>query len=132
MKVTQDAGPPRTIAATAGYGTGEGIRLEGSWTHRNLFPPEGALIVRGVAGTQEQGLGVTLRRSNAGKRDRTFELVGEATRSNYDAFEAITGRIGARISYDSTPIWQKKLTYAVGAELKIGRASWRASGCKYV
>src|SRR3546814_5483887 len=41
MKVTQDAGPPRTIAATAGYGTGEGIRLEGSWTHRNLFPPEG-------------------------------------------------------------------------------------------
>src|SRR3546814_7276709 len=54
MKVTQDAGPPRTIAATAGYGTGEGIRLEGSWTHRNLFPPEGALIVRGVAGTQER------------------------------------------------------------------------------
>src|SRR3546814_2413054 len=53
--VTQDAGPPRTIAATAGYGTGEGIRLEGSWTHRNLFPPEGALIVRGVADTQEQG-----------------------------------------------------------------------------
>src|SRR3546814_9169784 len=85
MKVTQDAGPPRTIAATAGYGTGEGIRLEGSWTHRNLFPPEGALIVRGVAGTQEQGLGVTLRRSNAGRRDRTFELVSEAKRSNYNA-----------------------------------------------
>src|SRR3546814_10565000 len=32
MKVTQDAGPPRTIAATAGYSTGQGIRLEGSWT----------------------------------------------------------------------------------------------------
>ncbi|MBL9071333.1 MAG: BamA/TamA family outer membrane protein [Sphingopyxis sp.] len=117
MMVTQEAGPPRTIAATAGYGTGEGLRLEGSWTHRNFFPPEGALIARAVVGTQEQGVGVTLRRSNAGRRDRTFELVSEATRSNYNAFEAITGRVAAKISYDSTPIWQKKLTYAFGAEL---------------
>lgn len=117
MLVTQQAGPPRTLAASAGYGTGEGIRIEGSWTHRNLFPPEGALIVRGVAGTQEQGVGVTFRRSNAGRRDRTFELVTEATHSNYNAFEALTGRIAARISYDSTPLWQKKLTYAYGAQL---------------
>ncbi|MDZ3831651.1 MAG: BamA/TamA family outer membrane protein [Sphingopyxis sp.] len=117
MMVTQQAGPPRTIAASAGYGTGEGIRLEGSWTHRNMFPAEGALIVRGVAGTQEQGLGVTMRRSNAGRRDRTFELVSEITRSTYDAFNAITGRVGARVSYDSTPIWQKKLTYSYGIEL---------------
>ncbi len=115
--VTQEAGPPRTLAASAGYGTGEGIRLEGTWTHRNLFPPEGALIARAVVGTQEQGIGATLRRSNAGKRDRTLELVAEATRSNYNAFEAITGRVGIRMSRDSTPIWQKKLTYAVGAEL---------------
>ncbi|MBL0768192.1 BamA/TamA family outer membrane protein [Sphingopyxis sp. XHP0097] len=115
--VTQQAGPPRTIAASAGYGTGEGLRLEGSWTHRNLFPPEGALIGRAIVGTQEQGIGATLRRSNAGRRDRTFELVAEATRSNYDAFEAITGRVAARISYDSTPIWQKKFTYAFGVEL---------------
>ena len=117
MLVTQQAGPPRTLAASAGYGTGEGIRLEGSWTHRNLFPPEGALTFRGVLGTQEQGIGATLRRSNAGRRDRTLELVTEVTRSNYDAFNAITGRIGARVSYDSTPIWQKKFTYAYGAEL---------------
>lgn len=117
MRVTQDAGPPRTIAASAGYGTGEGIRVEGSWTHRNLFPPEGALIIRGVAGTQEQGIGATMRRSNAGRRDRTFELNAEATRSNYDAFEALTGRVGMRWSYDSTPLWQKKFTYAYGAEL---------------
>ena len=117
MLVTQQAGPPRTLAASAGYGTGEGVRLEGSWTHRNLLPPEGALIFRGVVGTQEQGLGATLRRSNAGRRDRTFELIAEATRSNYNAFEAITGRVAARVSYDSTPIWQKKFTYAFGAEL---------------
>lgn len=117
MMVTQQAGPPRTLAASAGYGTGEGIRLEGSWMHRNLFPPEGALIVRGVAGTQEQGLGVTFRRSNAGRRDKTFELAAEATRSDYNAFEALTGRVGVRWSYDSTPLWQKRWTYAYGAEL---------------
>ena len=117
VEVTQDAGPPRTIAATAGYGTGQGIRLVGSWTHRNLFPPEGALIVRGVAGTQEQGLGVTMRRSNAGQRDKTFELVAEATRSRYDAYNALTGRVGVRWAYDSTPLWQKKFTYAYGADL---------------
>lgn len=117
MLVTQEAGPPRTLAASAGYGTGQGIRVEGSWTHRNLFPPEGALIVRGIAGTQEQALGVTFRRSNAGRRDRTFELVGEASRSNYNAFEALTGRVGFRVSRESTPIWQKKITYAYGLDL---------------
>lgn len=115
--VTQEAGPPRTLAASAGYGTGQGIRLEASWTHRNLFPPEGALIVRGLAGTQEQAVGVIFRRSNAGRRDRTFELVGEASRSNYNAFEALTGRVGFRVSRESTPIWQKKITYAYGLDL---------------
>ena len=117
LMVNQDAGPPRTIAGTAGYGTGEGFRLEASWTHRNLFPPEGALIVHGIAGTQEQGAGVTFRRSNAGMRDRTFELTAEALHSNYDAYSAYTGRLAARMSRDSTPIWQKKMTWAVGVEL---------------
>ncbi len=117
LLVRQDAGPARTLAGEGGYGTGQGIRLEGSWTHRNLFPPEGALIVRGVAGTQEQGAGVTFRRSNAGRRDRTFQILANASRTNYDAFEAFTGTLGIRWSYDSTPIWQKRFTYAYGAEL---------------
>ncbi|MCB2077189.1 MAG: BamA/TamA family outer membrane protein [Novosphingobium sp.] len=117
MLVRQDAGPPRTIAGTAGYGTGEGFRLEATWTHRNMFPPEGALIAHGVAGTKEQGAGVTFRRSNAGKRDRTFEMVAEALHSNFDAYSAYTGRVAARIARDSTPIWQKRITYAYGAEL---------------
>jgi translocation and assembly module TamA len=117
LLVKQDAGPARTLAGEAGYGTGQGLRVEGSWTHRNLFPPEGALIVRGVAGTQEQGAGVTFRRSNAGRRDRTFQILANASRSDYDAFEAFTGTLGIRWSYDSTPIWQKRFTYAYGAEL---------------
>jgi translocation and assembly module TamA len=117
MLVKQDAGPPRTIAGSAGYAAGEGFTIEGTWTHRNMFPPEGALIVHGIAGTQQQGAGVTFRRANAGQRDRTFEVVGEALHAKYDAYDAFTGRIAARVSYDSTQIWQKKLTYAYGVEL---------------
>ncbi len=117
LVVKQEAGPPRVIAATAGYGTGEGFRVEGSWIHRNLFRPEGALIVSGVAGTREQGAGVTFRRANAGERDRTFEMAGELRHATTDAYSAYTGRLAARVSYDSTPIWQKRLTYAYGAQL---------------
>src|SRR3546814_20303930 len=57
--VRQNAGPPRTLAGAIGYNTGEGAQVRGSWTHRNLFPPEGALIVDGILGTQQQGAGVT-------------------------------------------------------------------------
>ncbi|MGB3737954.1 MAG: BamA/TamA family outer membrane protein [Pontixanthobacter sp.] len=117
IAVTQNAGPARTLAGSAGFGTGQGFRLEGSWSHRNLFPPEGALIGNIVLGTQEQGAGVTFRRSNAGRRDRTFEVGLNALRADYDAFEALTGRLYTVLSYSSTPIWQKRFTYAVGAEI---------------
>ncbi len=117
MVVTQSAGPPRTLAASAGYGTGQGFLVQGSWTHRNLFPPEGALIASAVAGTGEQGASVTFRRSNAGKRDRTFQAIAEARRSDYEAFKALTARLSARLSYDSTPIWRKPFTWAAGAEI---------------
>ena len=119
LLVEQEAGPPRTLAGSAGFGTGQGFRIEGSWTHRNLFPPEGALIASAVAGTQEQGLGVTFRRSNAGRRDRTVQLTAEALHSDYDAFEAFTARVGGIVSYSSTPIWQKPLTYAYGGQLIV-------------
>ncbi len=117
LVVRQQAGPPRVLAATAGYNTGEGFRAEASWTHRNLFPPEGALIASGVLGTQEQGASVLFRRANAGRRDRAVELVAELKHSQYDAFSAYTGRLAGRISYDSTPLWQKRLTYAYGAQI---------------
>ncbi|RDC61282.1 hypothetical protein HME9302_02503 [Alteripontixanthobacter maritimus] len=117
IAVEQVASPPRTLAASAGFGTGQGLRVSGSWAHRNLFPPEGALIAQAVLGTQEQGAGVTFRRSNAGRRDRSFTAVAEALRSDYEAFEALTGRLAARVSYDSTPLWQKPFTYAYGVQL---------------
>ena len=117
LAVKQEAGPPRVIAATAGYSTGQGFRAEASWTHRNFAPPEGALVASAVLGTQEQGAAVTFRRSNAGKRDRTFELMADLNHSNYDAYSAYTGRLSARVSYDSTPLWQKRFTYAYGVQL---------------
>jgi translocation and assembly module TamA len=40
-----------------------------------------------------------------------------AVHSNYEAFDAYTGRLAAVISRVSTPIWQKKLTWSAGVEL---------------
>ncbi|KMS59482.1 membrane protein [Novosphingobium barchaimii LL02] len=116
LHVKQDAGPPRTIAGSLGFAAGEGITAQANWTHRNMFPPEGALIAHAIAGTRQQGAGVTFRRSNSGKRDRTLEIVAEAFHNDYDAYSAYTGRLAARIARDSTPIWQKRYTYAFGVE----------------
>jgi translocation and assembly module TamA len=117
LRVIQDAGPPRTLAGQAGYATGQGFTLRGSWTHRNLFPPEGALIVSGVAGTQEQGASVAFRRSNAGRRDRTVSLSLNASHQDFEAYEAFTASIIGRIARESTPIWQKRWTWNYGFEL---------------
>jgi translocation and assembly module TamA len=117
LLVRQAAGKARTLAGELGYSTGQGIKLQTSWTHRNLFPPEGALTVSGILGTQEQALTTTFRRSNAGQRDRTFLVTASLNHNNYDAFEAFTTTLSARISRDSTPIWQKRWTYYYGAEL---------------
>ncbi len=117
LMVSQTRGPARSLGVTAGYGTGQGAKLEGTWTHRNLFSPEGALIAGVVAGTQEQGVSGTFRRQNAGKRDRTVSLVASINHSNYDAFDAQTITLAGRMSYDSTPIWQKPFTWAFGFEV---------------
>ncbi|MDQ2893316.1 MAG: BamA/TamA family outer membrane protein [Pseudomonadota bacterium] len=117
LLIRQVKGPARTLAGQAGYSTGEGIKIEGSWTHRNLFRPEGALIGTIIAGTQQQGVSGTFRRSNAGRRDRTFTAIAAVNRSSYDAFSANTGTLSARWSYSSTPIWQKKFSYYYGGEI---------------
>ena len=48
LLIRQARGPARTLAGQGGYSTGQGITLEGSWTHRNLFAPEGALIATAI------------------------------------------------------------------------------------
>ncbi len=76
-----------------------------------------------VAGTQEQGVSTTFRRSNAGRRDRTVQLALTANRQDYDAYEALTVGLNGRISLDSTPIWQKRWTWAYGFEALATRES---------
>ncbi|KXU31311.1 hypothetical protein A0J57_16490 [Sphingobium sp. 22B] len=119
LEVAQEAGRPRTLAGELGYGTGQGFRAEGTWTHRNLFPPEGALIASVIAGTQEQGASGTFRRSNAGKRDKTFQTGITLNHQNYDAYEAYTAGLNIGWSRQSTPIFQKRWTYSYGAEVLL-------------
>jgi translocation and assembly module TamA len=115
--VRQDAGPARSLDASAGYGTGQGLRLEAAWEHRNLLPPEGALRIAAIAGTQEQNLSIRFRRNNWGQRDRALLLQLDSGRRDYPAFQGYTSRLYGLISRESTPIWQKRWTYAYGAEI---------------
>ncbi|WP_232475920.1 autotransporter assembly complex protein TamA [Flavisphingomonas formosensis] len=121
LMVSQAKGPWRSLAANAGYATGEGIKLTGSWTHRNLFPLEGALIVEAVAGTQQQSLTTTFRRSNAGQRDRTLTVSAGVARQRFDAYNAETVSLTGTLARASTPIWQKRWTWSVGTELLASR-----------
>ena len=115
--------PLRTLAGSIGYGTEEGFRLEASWEHRNLFPPEGMLRVRGIAGTQEQLLGITFRKNNFRGRDRILTLDAYATNIGTDAYEGETLSFVANYERRSTLLFQKPFTWGVGLELAYINAS---------
>jgi len=117
LNVRLEPAPSHTIAGELGYGTGQGARLEASWTDRNFFNPEGALTLRGVAGTAEQLFGVQFRRSNFMRRDQTLNLQATASHQNFDAYEARTVLLAGNIERQSNFIWQKKWTWTYGAEL---------------
>ena len=93
------------------------IRVEASWQHRNFVPPEGALTVRGVAGTREQRLAGELRFSNFRERDRVLLLRSEVSHEDRDAYEARSFTVGGRLERETNLIWQKTWTYSAGAEL---------------
>ncbi|HEX9964710.1 MAG TPA: BamA/TamA family outer membrane protein [Allosphingosinicella sp.] len=117
LAVSLERAPMRTVAGQAGYGTGEGVRVEASWQHRNLLPPEGAVTFRGVIGTQEQLVGAILRRNNFLRRDQV--LTAQFAISNIDraAYDARTTLLAGAIERQSNLIWQKKWTWSAGAEL---------------
>ncbi len=117
IDVRLEPAPLRTIAGELGYGTGEGVRVEASWQHRNLFNPEGALTLRGVAGTQEQLAAVSFRRNNFKRRDQVLNAQISASHFDRDAFEAKTFLLAGGIERQSNFIWQKKWTWSVGGEL---------------
>jgi translocation and assembly module TamA len=106
----------RTIAGAIGYGSGEGFRLEGSWEHRNLFPPEGSLKVRAIAGTQQQLAGVTFRKNNLGGRDKVLTVDAFASTISSEAYDAKTVSLIGTYERLSTLLFQKPISYSVGLE----------------
>ena len=117
IAVALEPAPMRTVAGQAGYGTGEGVRAELSWQHRNLIRPEGAVTFRGVLGTREQLLGATLRRNNFRKRDQVLTANIVASHIDRDAYNARSLLVGAGIERQTNIIWQKKWTWSIGADL---------------
>jgi translocation and assembly module TamA len=103
--------------STLGYGTGQGVTAEVDWTHRNLFPPEGSLALRGVLGTQEQLVSAVFRRNNFRTRDQAFVAQLTLDHLNVPAFAAKTVDLAAGIERQTNIIWQKKWTYSYGVEL---------------
>ena len=108
--------PMRTVAGELGYGTGEGLRAEASWQHRNFFNPEGALTLRGVLGTREQLAAAQVRRSNFRRRDQVLNLLASVSNTELDAYDAKTILVSGGIERQSNIIWHKKWTWSLGAE----------------
>jgi translocation and assembly module TamA len=132
LNVRLEPAPSHTIAGELGYGTGQGVRLEASWTDRNFFNPEGALTLRGIAGTSEQLLGAQFRRSNFMERDQTLNVQLSASHQKFDAYTARTIDLAANIERQSNFIWQKKWTWSYGGEwlLTDERGVFSSAGIK--
>jgi len=132
LAVKLEPAPSHTIAGELGYGTGEGARAEASWTDRNFFNPEGALTVRGIAGTSEQLAAVQFRRSNFLQRDQVLNLQASASHQKFDAYEARTIQLAGNIERQSNFIWQKTWTWSVGPEILATdeRGVFSAAGLK--
>ncbi|MEC3949070.1 autotransporter assembly complex protein TamA [Sphingobium sp. HWE2-09] len=109
--------PLRTIAGELGYGTGEGYRAEVSWQHRNFFPPEGAVTLRGVLGTQEQTASFTYRRSNFHRRDNVLTGLVSVSNIRRDAYDARTITLSGGLERTTNILFQKNWVWRVGAEL---------------
>ena len=109
--------PLRTIAGELGYGTGEGYRAAVSWQHRNLFPPEGAVTLRGVLGTQEQTASFTYRRNNFRERDHVLTGLVSISNIKRDAYDARTITLSGALERQTNILFQKKWVWRVGAEL---------------
>ena len=107
----------RTIAGRVGYGSGEGFKVEGAWEHRNLFPPEGMLRVRGILGTAEQLAGVTFRKNNFGGRDKILTVDAYASTIDYGPYDARTVSLVGNYERLSTILFQKPFSWGVGLEL---------------
>ena len=109
--------PLRTIAGAIGYDSQDGPRVEASWEHRNKFPPEGKLQLRGILGTKEQLAGIGFRRNNFKGRDQVLTADLYASTVNRTAYEARTVALSASFEKLTTLLFQKKWTWSAGFEV---------------
>ncbi len=107
---------PHSLSGAVGYQTGLGGTAEIDWTDHDLLPPEGALTVRGMAGTQQSLAGLTFVRSDLGQRDQNLQLIAQVSRETLDAYNADAVELAASLARVSTPLWQKLWTWSVGVQ----------------
>ncbi|MEE4199856.1 autotransporter assembly complex protein TamA [Erythrobacter sp.] len=117
LDVDLERAPLRTISGAIGYGTEDGFKIEAGWEHRNLFPPEGALRLRGILGTREQLASVTFRRNNFRDRDQVLTFDAFASDIETEAVDARTAGLRGAFERVSNLLFQKPLSWQVGAEL---------------
>ncbi len=117
LDVTFERAPLRTMAGAIGYGTEDGFKLEGRWEHRNLFPPEGALRLRGILGTREALASVGVRRNNFRGRDQVLNVDLFASDITTEAVDSRGGGLRATFEKVSNILFQKPLSWQVGGEL---------------
>lgn len=114
--VSTEKAPLHTIAGTIGYGNGEGVRSDVSWTHRNMVKPEGAVTFSGILGTRDQGVGAALRQGNKGARDRILSSSLSVLHTKRRAYDARTATLSASFERETNIIWQKKWIWSIGGQ----------------
>ncbi|MDC8754092.1 BamA/TamA family outer membrane protein [Erythrobacter sp. sf7] len=117
LDVAFERAPVRTIAGAIGYGTEDGFKVEGRWEHRNLFPPEGALRLRGTIGTREALGSIGVRRNNFRGRDQV--LTADIFASDIQTLAVDSRTIGVRTTFEkvSNILFQKPISWQLGGEV---------------
>ncbi len=110
-------GDRHTIAAGAGYGTSDGVRLEGEWSRRNMFGGAETLTLSAVAGTLLRSARASLRAPHFGRPGRTVTGSVEGIQEDTDAYD----RLAAIIAASAEQPLSRNFSAAIGAMFEQSR-----------